>query len=95
LAYYSIRENIIFINIKVTPGMRENKIVGIKNEELIVHIKAQAEKDKANKELARFFSKELGISRTDIEIRSGMKSHHKVVVLPKSVINKLPKTEEK
>jgi len=75
----------------VTPGMRDNKIIGIKNDELLIHIKTQAEKDKANKELVKFFSKELDISRTDIEIRSGMKSHHKIIKLPKSVLEKLPK----
>lgn len=84
MSYYSIKKDRIILNIKVNAGMRENKIAGIKNNELAVQVKAQAEKEKANRELIKYFAKLFGVSRSDIEIRSGEHSPHKIVVMPKS-----------
>jgi uncharacterized protein len=86
---YSTKGNFLVLKVKVTPGMRDNRLNGIKNEELLIHIKAQAEKDKANKELVKFLAKALDIGRSDIELVTGEHSHHKVIKLPGSALRSL------
>jgi uncharacterized protein (TIGR00251 family) len=81
---YSVKNDRIYVNVKVGTGMRENRICGVKNDELVVQIKARAEKDKANRELLKYLSKLLGISRADVDIRTGAHSRHKVISLPES-----------
>ena len=93
MGFYSIKSDHIILNVKVSAGMRENKIIGVKNEELVIHIKAQAEKDKANRELTKYFAKLFGISRSDVEIRSGAHTPHKIVSLPASAESSLRKIE--
>lgn len=63
-------------NIIVKPNSNENKIVGIENNAIKVNISAPADKDKANKEVIRFFSKLL---KRKVRIKSGLKSRKKVL----------------
>ena len=73
------------IGVKVIPASGVNKIVGMKSGELVVKVKAQAERGKANKELVKYLSSVFNISKGDIIIISGEKSHHKRVKFPDSV----------
>ena len=70
------------ISIKVIPAAGSNKINGYRNGELVVKIKAQAEKGKANKELLKYISKLCGIPRRAVSIVSGSVSHHKIIEIP-------------
>ena len=52
-------KNFIII-LKITPNSNKNEFVSFENDILKIKIKAPAEKGKANKELIKFISKELG-----------------------------------
>jgi uncharacterized protein (TIGR00251 family) len=82
--FYSKKNNRISLAIKVQTGMQRTKIAGVRNGELVIHINARPENNEANDELVRFLSKTLGITRAEVEIKTGHHSRHKVVVVPGS-----------
>ncbi|HNV12273.1 MAG TPA: DUF167 domain-containing protein [bacterium] len=77
----------IYLRIKVFPNssktkVKEIKIDNIENknvETLIINIKAQAEKNKANQELMKFLAKEFKILEKYISIISGASSRIKLI----------------
>ena len=69
----------ITFRIRVRPSASENKIRGLYGGALKIDINAPAMRSKANKECVRFLAKELKISKSDIEIISGLKSRDKLV----------------
>jgi uncharacterized protein (TIGR00251 family) len=85
MACFSAKGDRVIVRAKISTGARGNRICGIKNDELLIQIKAQPEKDKANRELVIFLSKFFGISRSEVDIRSGSHSHHKLINLPRSI----------
>jgi uncharacterized protein len=84
MSCFSVKGDRLILKVKIGTGAHGNKFCGEKNDELLIQIKAQPEKDKANKELIKFLSKSLEVSRSDIEIITGAHSHHKLITLPKS-----------
>ena len=71
--------------IKVNANSSTNLIGTIKNNELIVKLKAVPEKGKANKELINFFSKLLHIPKAEIDIISGKRTNHKIIAFPLNI----------
>ncbi|MEK6969781.1 MAG: DUF167 domain-containing protein [Nanoarchaeota archaeon] len=63
------------IKIKVIPNASSTKLVE-ETGHLKLYLKAVPEKDKANKELIKFFKKEFKLA---VEIKSGEKSREKVL----------------
>ncbi|MBW3022744.1 DUF167 domain-containing protein [Candidatus Woesearchaeota archaeon] len=60
----------------VKANSKENKITGIEKDAIKVNISAPADKDKANKEIIKFFSKLL---KKKVRIKSGLRSKEKVL----------------
>jgi len=60
----------------VKADSNESRITGIEDNSLKVNISAPAEKDKANKEIIKFFSKLL---KKKVRIISGLKSREKLL----------------
>jgi len=62
----------------IKPNSRENKIICFDKEKdaYVLSIKAKAEDNKANIELIRFLSKELG---KRVRIKSGLRSKTKII----------------
>ena len=81
---FTIREERIILKVKVFPKAGRNQIVGVRNGELVIRVKAPAVKGEANKELVRYLAKALSVSKSEIEIVFGETSRHKVVHLPKT-----------
>ncbi len=73
------------VGVKVIPSSGVNRIVGVKNGELIVKVKAPAERGKANKELIKYLSSIFKVPKADVIIISGEKSHHKRIQFPDNV----------
>lgn len=73
-----IKEKIFKVIIK--PNSPKNEVVGFDSDKKAykISIKEKAEENKANKELIRFLSKELG---KRIKIKSGLKSREKIIEL--------------
>jgi len=79
----------ILVLIKVKPNAKNTKIQGVVDvntlyptkKALLVAVAAQAEDNKANKELISFLSKELKIKKDKISLEHGEKNRLKVIAL--------------
>ena len=83
---FRLRGERVIIRVKVRPSAGRNQVVGAKNGELVVRIKAPPEKGKANKELISFLAKTMGVARREMALIKGMTSAHKVVSAEKSCL---------
>jgi uncharacterized protein (TIGR00251 family) len=81
---YTTRKNNLVLKVKAFPGSERNAVVGLRNGELVMRIRAAAVKGQANRELVKFLAKSLSVSRSEIEILSGERSRHKLVSLPRN-----------
>ncbi len=87
--FYTLKNELAYVKIKVFPSAGENRITGIKNGELQVRIKAQPERGKANKALVQFIAKLLRISASSVLLHAGETSHHKTIIVPAQYIHAL------
>jgi len=76
------------LDVTAVPGKNKTRIVSRGSDGgIIVHVKAPAEKDKANKALIRYMRRVFG----DVTILSGHKSRKKCILVcnvPKEVVNR-------
>jgi uncharacterized protein len=75
------RDKSNWLAVKVTPNASRNEIIGFTDGVLQVRIAASPVKGKANKELADFLGKALGIRKSSISIVKGRISRNKVVAI--------------
>ncbi len=90
--FYTIYDNKIFISIKAQPKASRNEIVGLYGDDAIkIRIKAPAVEGAANKELIKFLAKELKVSKSEIEFKSGESNKNKTIIVPNSsyIVSKL------
>jgi uncharacterized protein (TIGR00251 family) len=66
-----------FLRVRVKPNASKTEILELKDGVVHIAIKAPADKNKANAELVRFLSKELG---RPCRIKRGLTSRDKVIV---------------
>ncbi len=79
---FNINASDITLFVKITPNASERGIKGVVTSAdgidfLRISIISVPEKGKANKELIKFLSKELDVTKSDIEIISGETNHFK------------------
>ena len=82
--FYEVKEDHILLRIKAVPASSINKIAGLHDGALRIKIKAPAVEGAANKELVRFLSKTLKVSKSDIIIDKGETAKIKTIRLPLS-----------
>ncbi|MBA7655959.1 hypothetical protein ES703_63871 [subsurface metagenome] len=83
-ALFTKDKDFLLLRLKVIPGAERNQIIGLKNQELTVKIKAPAREGKANQELAKFLAKSFGIPRSAVKLVKGGHSRHKVIRFPRA-----------
>jgi uncharacterized protein (TIGR00251 family) len=69
------------INVQVSPNARHNEVLGFDNDSVKVKIAAPPLQGKANKELIKFLSQTLKVSRGSIAIERGLTSRNKVIAI--------------
>ena len=79
---FTIRDDSLLLKVKAFPKAGENRIAGVRNGELVVRLQAPALKGQANRELVKLLAKSLGVARSEIRIRSGKSSRHKLINVP-------------
>ena len=80
--FYSIQGDCITVRVKAKAGARQDSVLGVRGAELLVSVRAVAEKGRANEEIARVLAKTLGVSRSSIKLKLGGSSPHKVFQAP-------------
>ncbi len=63
------------------PNARRNEVLGFEDGILHVKIAAPPVKGKANKELVLFLSQLIGVSKSSINIKSGLTGRRKVITV--------------
>lgn len=81
LFYSIIENNKMIIEVHIQPNSNENKILSREGNIFKIKIKAPAIENKANEELIKFLSKELGVGRGLITIKSGKASKKKLILV--------------
>jgi len=79
--FYSVGPRGIFVRVRARPHAREDAVLGVRAGELIVSVRAPAEKGKANAEIARVIARMLGLPRAGVALKSGGSSPHKVFLV--------------
>lgn len=82
--FYETRQKEIRLRVRAKPGSRQDAVLGVRQGELVVAVRAVAEKGRANTEIARVLSDALGVARRDVELKSGPTTPHKVFLVPLS-----------
>jgi len=77
-------ENGYILPVLVVPGAGRSRIYGEHDGRLKLSVAAPAEKGKANREVRRFLSRELGLRQCDVQILSGHTSRRKEVLLERA-----------
>lgn len=77
----------VSIKILAKPGAKQNCITDITEEGVGVQIAAPPVEGEANTELIKFFSKVLGLRKSDISLDRGSKSRNKILVVSGEVIS--------
>jgi len=79
------------LRVKVTPGAKQNEVIGWIGDQLKLKIKAVPERGAANKELVRYLSEILDISKDEVVILRGHTSSSKVLSIDTYTIKELNK----
>lgn len=69
------------LRLRVKPGGRADQLLGSFNKALKLQVRAAPERGRANDAVVRLLARELGLSRSDIEIVAGAGSQDKVVAI--------------
>ena len=80
--FYSIQADSITLKVKAKPGARQDSVLEVRGAELLVSVRAVAEKGRANQEITKVLAKALGVSRGSIVLKLGGASPHKVFQVP-------------
>ena len=73
------KNNVLILSLLIQPGAKCNQVVGAVGEELKIKIAASPIEDKANTKLVRYLSVLLKVPKSQIKIKRGLKSRHKIV----------------
>lgn len=72
----------MIVHLKILANAKKNSFCGFEGEFLKVKIARPAIDGKANEELIAFLSSFLSLSKSDIRILKGERSHYKTIELP-------------
>lgn len=79
--FYSFKNGMFFINVRVTTKASKNDIRGVKNDELLISVTAVPENNKANVAIIDLISKKIGVPKSKMQIISGEKNRNKKIVI--------------
>jgi uncharacterized protein YggU (UPF0235/DUF167 family) len=80
--FFTVQEKSVSLRVKAKPGARQDAVLGVRGSELLVAVRAVAEKGKANVEIVKVIAKALGMPRDSIVLKLGGGSPHKVFQVP-------------
>ena len=69
------------IRVRVTPGARQDAIIGWQGDALKVRVRAAAERGKANQAVCQLLAQALGVARSAVTVERGHGSRDKVLAV--------------
>lgn len=91
--FYTVGAHAVTVRVKAKPGARQDAVLGVRGAELLVSVRAPAEKGRANDEIVRVLAAALGVSRDSVVLKLGGASPHKVLQVPLSAAPALESLE--
>ena len=88
-SFYTVGDREVLLHVKAKPHAREDGVIGVRAGELVVAVRAPAEKGKANAEIITALARALGLPRAEVILKSGGSSSHKVFQLPREAAGAL------
>ena len=82
--FYTAGAREVLLRVKAKPHAREDAVLGVRAGELVVAVRAPAERGRATAEVIRVVAEALGLPRTSVVLKSGGASPHKTIQLPLS-----------
>ena len=79
--YLKVTERGIVLSVRIVPGSKRSKIVGLYGDALKIQIASPAVDGKANQSLIDFISKEFGVAKGSIEILKGHQNRSKLLLI--------------
>jgi hypothetical protein len=79
----------VLLNVKVQPRAQKPGVQGLRNNALLVRLKAAPEKGRANSELIAALSDFFDAARADFEITSGTTSRDKRVLISNTTLERV------
>jgi uncharacterized protein len=92
-SFFSSQGDHLTLRVKAKPGARQDAVLGVRGAELLVSVRAVAEKGRANVEIARVLAKALGVPKDSVVLKLGGASPHKVFQVPAAAAAALGKME--
>jgi uncharacterized protein (TIGR00251 family) len=89
-SFYSVAERGVLLRVKAKPRARQDAVLGVRGGQLLVSVRAPAEKGRANEEIIRVIAEALGLPRARVVLKSGGSSPRKVLLVPLEAAAKLP-----
>jgi uncharacterized protein YggU (UPF0235/DUF167 family) len=89
--FYAHDGEVAAVRVKAKPGSRRDALAGVAGSELVVEVRATAERGRANEAVARVLAVVLGVPRGSIALRRGAASRHKVFLVPREALAALRK----
>jgi uncharacterized protein len=81
-SFFSVQGNHLSLRVKAKAGARQDAILGVRGAELLVSVRAVAEKGRANLEIAKLIARSLGVAKDSVVLKLGGASPHKVFQVP-------------
>ncbi len=80
--FYTVGPASITLRVKARAHAHQDGVLGARAGELVVAVRAVAEKGKANAEIVKVLARALGVPREGVVLKSGGGAPHKVFVVP-------------
>ncbi len=81
-SFYTVGDHGVLLRVKAKPHARQDAVLGVRGDELVVSVRAAAEKGRANEEIIRVVAESLGVPRASVTLKSGAASARKLLLLP-------------
>ncbi len=83
---FTVGAKAVLLRVKAKPGAREDRVLGVRNGELLVSVRAAPEAGKANIAIAKVIAEHFGLRKVDVVLKSGAGAPRKVFELPLSCL---------
>ena len=80
--FYIVGANGITLRVKARPHSHQDAVAGARAGELLVSVRAVAEKGRANAEIVKVLAAALGLPRDQVVLKSGAAASHKQFLVP-------------
>lgn len=85
MSWYHWSKGLLFLDLRIQPGARQNEVAGIMGERLRIRIKSPPVDGKANECLAEFLASQFNVPVSRVELAGGANSRNKRVVIDSPV----------